>query len=171
LTSFPRRREFDVERITAMKKAPRSESNPARILILDDEHDEQCLLSGLTTYLTRSGYIVLQCQSAESAVEQLQPDKGAIDLLISDVALADTSGVEVCLQLKASAPELRLLFTSSCPLAEWSVWDAALFGELPANSVRILLKPFSTLDLLLRVDELIGAAPEAVKTSQAGALA
>jgi DNA-binding response OmpR family regulator len=154
-----------------MKKAPRSESNPARILILDDEHDEQCLLSGLTTYLTRSGYIVLQCRSAESAVEQLQQEDDEIDLLISDVALSDSSGVEVCLRLKASAPALKLLFTAGCPVTEWSVWDATLFGELPSNSVRILQKPFSTLDLLLRVDELIGAAPEAVRTSQAGALA
>jgi len=154
-----------------MKKASRSESNPARILILDDEHDERCLLSGLTTYLTLSGYIVLQCRSAESAGVLLQQESGEIALLISDVALADSSGVEVCLRLQASAPALKLLFTSGCPLAEWSVWDAARFHELPANSVRVLQKPFSALDLLLRVDELIGAAPEAVRTSQAGALA
>lgn len=154
-----------------MKKPPRSESNPASILILDDEHDERCLLSGLTTYLTSSGYIVLQCRSAASAAEQLQHEDGAIDLLISDVSLEDSSGVEVCLRLMASAPALKLLFTSGCPLAEWSVWDASLFRELPSDSVRILQKPFSALDLLLRVDELIGAAPEAVRTSQAGALA
>lgn len=154
-----------------MKRAPRSESNPARILILDDEHDERCLLSGLTTYLTSSGYVVLQCLSAESAVEQFQQENGEIDLLISDVALADSSGVEVCLRLLSSAPALKLLFTSGCPLTEWSAWDAALFRELPPNSVRILQKPFSALDLLLRVDELIGAAPEAIRTSQAGALA
>jgi len=155
----------------AMMKAPRSESNPARILILDDEHDERCLLIGLTTYLTRSGYIVLQCRSAESAAERLQEENGEIDLLISDVALADSSGVEVCLRLQSAAPSLKLLFTAACPLAEWSAWDAARFHELPADSVRILQKPFSALDLLLRVDELIGAAPEAVRTSQAGALA
>jgi response regulator RpfG family c-di-GMP phosphodiesterase len=154
-----------------MTKAPRSESNPARILILDDEHDERCLLSGLTPYLTRSGYIVLQCLSAESAVEQLQQEDGEIDLLISDVALADSSGVEVCLGLQAFAPALKLLFTSGCPVTEWSAWDANLFRELPSNSVRILQKPFSALDLLLRVDELIGAAPEAARTSQAGSLA
>ena len=154
-----------------MKKAPRSESNPARILILDDEHDERCLLSGLTTYLTRSGYLVLQCLSAAAAVEQLQLEDGEIDLLISDVALEDSSGVEVCLRLKSSYPALKLLFTAGCPLTEWSIWDAALFRELTPDSVRILEKPFSALDLLLRVDELIGAAPEAVRTSQAGALA
>jgi two-component system sensor histidine kinase ChiS len=154
-----------------MKKAPRSESNPARILILDDEHDERCLLSGLRTYLTSSGYLVLQCLSAAAAVEHLQLEDGEIDLLISDVALADSSGVEVCLRLKSSYPALKLLFTAGCPLPEWSVWDAALFRELAPDSVRILQKPFSALDLLLRVDELIGAAPEAVRTSQAGALA
>jgi hypothetical protein len=33
------------------------------------------------------------------------------------------------------------------------------------------MKPFSALDLLLRVDELIGAAPEAVSASEARALA
>lgn len=154
-----------------MKKATRSESNPARILILDDEHDERCLLSGLTTYLTLSGYIVIQCRSAESAVVLLQQENGDIDLLISDITLADRSGVEVCLRLQTSAPALKLLFTSSCPVKEWSDWDAARFHELPADSVRILQKPFSALDLLLRVDELIGAAPEAVRTSQAGALA
>jgi DNA-binding response OmpR family regulator len=154
-----------------MKKPLRSESIPARILILDDEHDEQYLLSGLTTYLTRSGYTVVQCRSAESALEQLHPENGAIDLLISDVALADSSGIEVCLRLQVAAPALKLLFTSACPLTEWSDWDAALFREMPSDSVRILQKPFSALDLLLRVDELIGEAPETVRTSQAGSLA
>jgi response regulator RpfG family c-di-GMP phosphodiesterase len=113
----------------------------------------------------------VQCRSAESAVEQLQVEDGEVDLLISDVALADSSGVEVCLRLQAYAPALKLLFTSGCPVTDWSAWDAALFRELPSNSVRILEKPFSVLDLLLRVDELIGAAPETVRTSQAGALA
>jgi DNA-binding response OmpR family regulator len=154
-----------------MKKPPRSESNPARILILDDEHDERCQLSGLTTYLTSSGYTVLQCRSVESAAEQFQQESGDIDLLISDVTLEDDSGVKVCLRLQAAAPTLKLLFISGAPLTEWSAWDASRLREMPSNSVRILMKPFSALDLLLRVDELIGAAPEAVSASEARALA
>ena len=153
-----------------MRKPLRSESNPARILIFDDEHDERCLLDGITTYLTHSGYIVMQCQSAESAAERLQED-GAIDLMISDVALEDSSGVEVCLRLQSSAPELKLLFTSECHLTEWSDWAAARYRELPSDSVRFLQKPFSALDLLLRVDELIGAAPDAGRPTQARAIA
>jgi len=125
-----------------MKKAPRSESNPARILILDDEHDERCLLSGLTTYLTRSGYIVVECRSTESAVEQLQQDNDAIELLISDVTFAESSGVEVCLGLKASAPALKILFTAGGPSTEWSVRDAALFCELPSTRYESFKSPF-----------------------------
>jgi response regulator RpfG family c-di-GMP phosphodiesterase len=162
--------EATIEKAEAMKKPSRSENNPARILILDDEHDEQCLLSGLTTYLTHSGYVVIQCQSAESAMEEFQQDSVSIDLLISDVTFADSSALKVCLRLREFAPELKLLFLSDRPLIKWKVLEGALFRELPPDSVRILPKPFSALDLLIRVDELIGAAPAAVRTSQAGAL-
>src|SRR5947209_4274656 len=131
----------------------------ATVLILDDE---QCLLRMLAIYLESSGHATLQCASPESACEQFGQMNGAVDLVVADVTLGDSSGVEVGLELKTKAPDLKLLFISGYPHNAWSIRDSALLLKLPPDSVRVLQKPFSALDLLIKVDELIGDLPKSV---------
>ena len=109
-------------------------------------------------YLKRSGHSILQCDSAESAMERFREFHGEIDLLVADVGLGADSGVEVGLQLMACSPKLKLLLISGYPFETWSIRDAALFLELRPDSVRVLQKPFSLLDMLVKVDQLIGPA-------------
>src|SRR5947209_1623065 len=129
----------------------------ATVLILDDE---QCLLKMIAIYLQNSGHSILECASADSARQQFRAIDGAVDLMVADVTLGAASGVEIGLALKTSSPQLKLIFISGYPYNAWSIRDAALLLELPADSVRVLQKPFSALDLLIKVDELIGKLPK-----------
>jgi DNA-binding response OmpR family regulator len=134
----------------------------ATVLILDDE---QSLLRMIAIYLKNSGHSILQCASADSACEQFKDIDGAVDLVVADGSLGNVSGVEIGLELKTQTPKLKLLFISGYPFNGWSIRDAALLLKLPPDSVRVLQKPFSALDLLIKVDELIGQLPKSASTS------
>ena len=136
----------------------------ARVLVLDDQ---ECLLEIISVYLASSGHSILRCSSSESAIRQFKDVNGAIDLLVADVTLGDSSGVYVGLEFMASTPKLKLLFISGYPLIWWKTGDVVSFHKLPSDSVRVLQKPFSPLDLLLKVDELVGQLPQAVTISAA----
>ncbi|MEO8367855.1 MAG: response regulator [Candidatus Solibacter sp.] len=135
----------------------------ANVLILDDE---ESLLKVIASYLKRSGHSVWSCLSPESALTQFEELGGAIDLLIAGVTLADISGAEVGLALIGHTPELKILLVSGYPFLAWNFEDAESFHRLPSDSVRVLQKPFSPLDLLLKVDELIGRLPLAAPLVQ-----
>ena len=136
----------------------------ATVMIVDEE---QCLRKTIGVYLEESGHLIFQCPSAESAREQFTEADGAVDLILADVALGVTRCLEIGLEMKRSSPKLKLLFVSGHPFTRWGTRDAALFHELPPDSVCVLQKPFSALDLLIKVDELIGQLPEAVPASRA----
>jgi PAS domain S-box-containing protein len=130
---------------------------PQTVLILDDE---ESVLELTALYLRDSGYSTLSCTSAPAALERFDQANGALDLLIADVTLPDSSGVEIGLRLKQMAPGLKLLFISGYSSEEWNENDAAFLRRLPPDSVRLLRKPFSARDLIARTAELIGAPSE-----------
>jgi len=127
----------------------------SRVAILDDEQSVRILMG---VYLKRSGHTVLLCKSTESVMERFREFHGEIDLLVADVALGADSGVEIGLRLMGWSPKLKLLLISGYPFEAWSIRDAALFQELHPQSVRVLQKPFTLLDMLVKVDQLIGPA-------------
>ena len=127
----------------------------SRVAILDDEKSVRTLMG---VYLKRSGHSILQCESPESVIERFREFHGEIDLLVADVGLGADSGVEIGLQLMGWSPKLKLLLISGYPFTAWSIRDAALFLELRPESVRVLQKPFTLLDMLVKVDQLIGPA-------------
>jgi DNA-binding response OmpR family regulator len=125
------------------------------VLVLEDD---PTILNLLGTYLRRSAYTAYLSPSSESAMEQFRLAGGTVDLLIADVTLPDKSGVYTGVHLRAEYPRLRLLFISGYPEEDWSAADRVLLGQLPPESVRVLVKPFSPMDLITKVDELIGPA-------------
>ena len=129
--------------------------------------DEQCLAKTIGVYLEESGHLIFQCASPESACEQFTEANGAVDLILTDVALGITRCLEIGLEMRRRSPKLKLLFVSGHPSTRWGPRDIGLFHELPPDSVRVLQKPFSALDLLIKVDELIGQLPERVPVSRA----
>jgi DNA-binding NtrC family response regulator len=138
----------------------------ANVLILDDE---EILLKIIAVYLSRSGHRAIPCSSPGSAIRQFKEARGAIDLLISDVTLGRASGVEIGFEFLAEVPSMRALFISGYPVPAWKISDAALLHTFPSDAVRVLEKPFTALDLLLKVDELVGHLAKGVSLGRAAA--
>jgi two-component system, NtrC family, response regulator PilR len=70
-----------------------------RILIVDDEKGMRDLLSIM---LKKEGYAVLQAESVDRAREVVA--RGDLDLVISDISMPGSSGLEVLKQSKAANP-------------------------------------------------------------------
>ena len=123
------------------------------VLILDDE---ESVLELTALYLRDRGYQTLSSTNPEAATERLLESNSNVDLLIADVNLSGSSGVQAGVGLKELAPQLKLLFVSGYTHDEWNARDAALLKRVAADSVRILGKPFSSRQLLAQVTALIG---------------
>jgi two-component system, cell cycle sensor histidine kinase and response regulator CckA len=123
------------------------------ILLIDDE---PCVLRVMRLFL-QAAFVVLEAPSAEKALDKVAQSDKNVDLVISDVTLCPgTSGLDVVLTLKASMPDLKVILASGSPRDTWTEKHSALVGKLPPDSLRFLQKPFSAMDLLRTVDELIG---------------
>src|SRR5579863_4714345 len=129
----------------------------ARVLLLDDE---QSVLKLTATHLLRGGHTTVPCRSATSAREQFEALNGGFEILVADVSLETGSGVEVAEELQRLFPALKIIFMSGYPQNGWNLRDAALLARLPSTSVRVLQKPFSSRELLLKVEELVGQSRE-----------
>ena len=121
------------------------------ILILEDE---PFLASFLRLVL--QGYFVVSTTTAENALCKFIEYNRRFDLLVSDVTLPISSGVQVALILRSELPELKIILTSGYPLSMWSEQNACDLQRLGGDSVTLLMKPFSIETLLNTVDALIG---------------
>jgi len=116
-----------------------------RVLVVDDEGDIRGLIHDI---LTGSGYEVFTASSGEDALSKVVSYKP--DLVILDVVMPGLSGLEVCRLIKAkpSLKSIRVLIVS----ALWRDVDKKLITEAGADGY--LRKPFSTNEILSKVDEL-----------------
>lgn len=127
------------------------------ILVLEDESS----LMGLLRHMLNQHHII-EATTAEEALRLFKFHGRQVDLLLADVTLPTSSGVQVALLLRTELPDLPVLLTSGYPVNDWSNRDSADLKRLGARSVTILEKPFHAQILLRTVRELIG---EAVRTA------
>ncbi|HLW36126.1 MAG TPA: MASE1 domain-containing protein [Chthoniobacterales bacterium] len=83
--------------------APVPETRPLRILLVDD-HVDTC--TALERLLVRRGHLVAAAHNVRSAMEAAA--RGSFDLLISDIALPDGTGIELMSYLRAISPILGI---------------------------------------------------------------
>ena len=92
--------------------------------------------------LEEHGYRVLEAQDAKTALQKFDLPHGSIDLLLTDVVMREMSGPELVDRLKATLPNLKVVFMSGYT------------GELIAGHrsgqpiVTLLEKPFTRNSLL-----------------------
>jgi two-component system phosphate regulon response regulator PhoB len=133
----------------------------ARVLLVDDDRE---LASTLEYNLTAAGYQVESCASAAAACRALAA--GPLpDLVLLDLILPDTPGLELCRRLRASPRTARLPIVILSALSEEV--DRVVGLELGADDY--VTKPFSVRELLLRIRALLtrlGRPP--VATPEAG---
>ncbi len=126
------------------------------VLILDNDTG---VLELTALYLKSRGISILTCTSGASALEMFREADGDIEVLLTDVSLADSSGVVIAAQLLALSPALRILFVSGYSFEELSGHDSALYHRFPAGSVRFLRKPYTAQDLIAKMLELSDLKP------------
>jgi two-component system, cell cycle sensor histidine kinase and response regulator CckA len=109
------------------------------VLVADDDDAVRTLIARI---LRGSGYTVLEARSSDEAMA-LGDD---LELLVADLVMPSTGGVELAEAMQARIPGLHVLFTSGyCR-------TGSSFG--PDDP--LLAKPFTAAELLLRVRKLVG---------------
>jgi DNA-binding NtrC family response regulator len=154
-------RLFAIERVKSMETLRVRKSGvsaktiqaSSKVVLLAIQNDE-LLVGILANYLIASGYSVRQCRSIKSVLKRFQEAHGEVDLYIADLTEPVSKALEVGVRFWTLSSNLKVILLSD--VGGWSVFNMALYSELPKPSVKIVRKPFSVLDLLLAVNELIG---------------
>ena len=120
------------------------------VLLCEDE--EAVRLLGCRI-LEAAGYTVLAAGSGQDALELAEGREGPIDLLLTDVLMPGLNGPELARTLRASRPDLAVLYISGYSA------DVLAAQELRAEEVDLLEKPFRPVELLERVSLAIAAGP------------
>jgi DNA-binding response OmpR family regulator len=120
-----------------------------RILIVDDEPS---IVISLEYLMTRAGHEVAVAPDGEAALQAIAARPP--DLVILDVMLPRLNGFEVCRRLRAD-PGLRAL---KILMLTAKGRDTEIAKGLGLGADAYVTKPFSTRDLVARVDELLRAA-------------
>jgi DNA-binding response OmpR family regulator len=125
-------------------------SNPATILLVDDEEAVQKLL---TFPLERDGYRVVQARDGEEALRCFEEHQ--VDLVVLDLMLPRLDGIEVCKRLRVESHVPIIMLT-----ARDDEVDKVLGLELGADDY--ITKPFSIREFRSRVKAALrrAAAPK-----------
>ena len=131
------------------------------LLLLEDEPALMVLLRHMLKQ-----YSLIEAATAEQALRLFNDHGRRIDLLLADVVLPKSSGIQVALLLRSEIPNLPVILTSGYPVSVWAKRDAADLERLGSRSVAILQKPFQAQVLPNTIREMIGIVPfEAARTA------
>lgn len=123
---------------------PQPAAAPPVLLVVDDNADTVRFLARL---LRSKGYSVLTADSVATATTAV--DGGPIDLLVSDLGLADGSGLDLMRALRVRHPTLRGIALTG------RTADEAAADCLAAGFARHVTKPVDFADLTRAVAEVL----------------
>ncbi|HZU06864.1 MAG TPA: response regulator transcription factor [Chloroflexota bacterium] len=128
----------------------------AKILVVDDDAD---LLDVVSYVLRRHQFTVVTATDGLQALEVF--DREAPDLVILDVNLPGLNGFEVCRRIRerAATPIIMLTVRSE---------DADVVGALRLGADDYVVKPFSTSQLVARVQAVLRRATGQVTAGPSG---
>ena len=112
------------------------------------------LLKLLGSVLGRN-YNEIKATPAEEALRVFIEHDRQVSLLVADLSLAKSSGIQVALLLRSVIPALPVVLTSGYSVNAWTERDCADLDRLGSHSVVILQKPFPLQAFLKTVRELI----------------
>jgi DNA-binding response OmpR family regulator len=111
---------------------------PGILLVEDDE----AIASGLKRVLDAQGYTVRHVARGGPAPAAAGPE---IDLVLLDLGLPDTDGLDVCRRLRRARPELAILILTARDQ------ELDVVAGLDAGADDYLVKPFRLAELLARL--------------------
>lgn len=115
------------------------------VLVVDDEPMIRTLIRSV---LESNGFRVEEADCACEVIDRLSEYLDSIDLLITDIRMPGKSGSELAKTIRASRPELPVVFISG--YSEVNPID----GDVPTNT-EYLAKPFTLPSLLKAVRQLL----------------
>ncbi len=115
-----------------------------KILVLEDE---KSIRDFVVLNLSRAGYDIIEAETGEQALELFDntPD---IDIAILDVMLPGIDGFEVCKSIRASNQKVGIIMLTA------KVQENDKVTGLMNGADDYVAKPFSPLELIVRVDSL-----------------
>jgi len=122
----------------------------ACILIIDDEDD---LRRSMRDALEEAGHDVLEAENGARALDLLE--RKSADLIVTDIMMPETDGIEVVISLRRENPDLPIIAISGGGRMG-STNYLILAEKLGAN--QILRKPFRRLQLVGAVRDCLAAA-------------
>jgi two-component system copper resistance phosphate regulon response regulator CusR len=126
-----------------------------RILVIEDEERVATLIKkgleelGFAVTITAEGLI-----GRELALSAL------FDLIISDVLLPDSNGIDVCKTIRAELPDLPIILLTALGTTDDKV------GGFDAGANDYLVKPFDFRELYVRIRELLKRVPPGGSTTR-----
>jgi two-component system cell cycle sensor histidine kinase/response regulator CckA len=134
-----------VDEVPASKPLPPAKGIETILLVEDNEAVRKLTIA----VLRRLGYIVVEAADAQEAQQLFSQHR--VDLIVSDIVMPKTSGVQLVEQLRRVRPELPVLYMSGY------TDDALDMQELTANYA-ILQKPFTPENLARHVRTALDAS-------------
>lgn len=118
-----------------------------RVLLVEDEEDMREMLCMI---LRRASYNVVEAEDGVRALALWPEERAAVTLLITDMVMpGGVNGRELAQRLRASKPELKILYTSGYELAT----DAR--QDCERGAVTFLQKPYEARMLLETVQQIL----------------
>lgn len=127
---------------------PRQAVGDETILLIEDE---RAIAEFCRRVLTNLGYHVIVTTDGSAAVEAARNHSDRIDLVLSDVIMPGMRGPEAVAMIRASHPEIAVLFASGYTA------DAITDDGVLPGGVKLIEKPFTAASLAERVREALDA--------------
>jgi DNA-binding NtrC family response regulator len=115
--------------------------------------DDPALLNFTCKYLTRLGYSVVPCRSAEEAWQKFESPAADYSLAVIDVSMPGLSGEQLSGMMLRSKPDVRLILMSGYP------FDTHRLLEADRDRMAFLHKPFTPAMLAEAVNRLLSNQP------------
>lgn len=125
---------------------PVPSQQPYTILLVEDQKGIRDLIRQT---LLEHGYTVLFAADGDTALRICQQHVGGLHLLVADVVMPGMSGIQLASRVRALRPNVEVLFISGL------VPETMVQSQLSAGA-GFLAKPFSSTQLLAKVQELLG---------------
>ncbi len=110
--------------------------------------DEKSIREFIIINLKIAGYNVIEAENGREAIDKYKENAGSIDIAILDIMMPEIDGVEVCRQIREVNVNVGIIFLTAKTQEEDKV------EGLRAGADDYVQKPFSTAELIARVDSL-----------------
>ncbi|MCW5730723.1 MAG: PAS domain S-box protein [Alphaproteobacteria bacterium] len=128
------------------KRPSRDLTGKGTVLLVEDEDAVRIFAARA---LRNKGYTVLEANSGDAALEQVQRHAGEIDILVSDVVMPNMDGPTLAREIRRRRPDLKIIFISGYA-------EDAFRRNLDRDvEIDFLPKPFSLKQLAGKVKEVI----------------